>query len=129
MTKLCFLVVTAFLAVSLIASNCYGEGLSTLAAYGKVQEKMQKVLDSETKAFNAVKKGIENGSIKKGQAQDYIEKRYGKPVIAIPDKEYPEKWVYKPGYATWFDGIKIYLYFDQYQTLMGVKIINAGKKK
>ena len=101
--------------------NIYAEGLSTLAEVGKSQEAMQKALDKETKSFEAIKKAIEKDVIKNGVSQDVIKKRYGNPVVILPDKQYTERWVYKPGYASWFGGIKIYLFFNGGKKLVGIK--------
>jgi len=92
-----------------------------LAAVGKSQKAAEKVLAKETKAFEAVKNGLATGDIKEGQTQEEILKKYGEPVIAMPEENYTEKWIYKPGHATYFDNIKIYLFFDKDKKLIEVK--------
>jgi len=104
-----------------ITTSIYAEGLSTLANVGKSQDAMQRALNKETKSFEKIKKAIEKGTIKKGDRKDTIRKHYGEPVVILPDKQYAEKWVYKPGYASWFNGIKIYLFFDSNNELEGIK--------
>ena len=112
-----------------ITVSVYAEGLSTLIEVGKSQNAMQKTLDKETKSFEALKKAIQKGAIKKGESQDVIKKRYGEPVIILPDKQYAKKWVYKPGYATWFDGVRIYLFFDDDKKLKKIKSQSRNVKK
>lgn len=108
----------------LIASNSYADGLAALVEVSKGQQQMEKILNKETETYEVVKKALETGSIEKGQSQDLIRKRYGEPILIIPEKEGMKRWVYKPGYATHFDKIKIYLFFDEDKKLKEVKILN-----
>ena len=91
---------------------------------GRSQEKMQKILKEETKIFEKVKKAVEAGKIKKGQSRDLILKKYGEPVVIISKKNNIEKWVYKPGYASHFDNIKAYLFFNEKGELKEIKLLN-----
>ena len=103
---------TIICAILLLASNAYSKGgLSTLMAIGNNQKQMEKALKQETKIYEAIKKGIEKDKIVEGVTQDFILKKYGEPVVVITE-EGMAKWLYKPGYATHFDNIKIYLLFD-----------------
>lgn len=115
------IIVLFFIMLFSFTARIHAEGLSTLAEVGKDQAAMQKALDEETKSFRAIRKAIEKGTINKGESQDAIKRSYGEPVIILPDKKHDEKWIYKPGYASWFDGIKIYLYFDSDKKLEGIK--------
>lgn len=108
----------------LFAHNCYAGGLGALIEVGKSQKRMKKVLAEETKAFKAIKKSIAAGNIKEGQSQDSIQKRYGKPIVVISENGGIEKWAYKPGYASWFDNIKIYLIFDDSKKLKEIQVLN-----
>lgn len=110
--------------ISLSSRTSHAEGLSTLIEMGKSQKEMEKTANKETKRFQAVKKAVNNAKIKKGQSQDSIRKKFGEPVIIIAGKNSQEKWVYKPGYATFFDKNKIYLSFDADKKLSGIKVIN-----
>lgn len=116
-------IIIAFLFLSFTA-NCYAGGLSALIKLGKSQKEMQKTLNEETKTFKVVKNGIVAEKIKKGQSQDLIREQYGEPVVIISEKNDTEKWVYKPGYASHFDNIKIYLHFDGAKRLKEIKILN-----
>lgn len=113
--------------ISGFALISHAEGLDGLIQAGESQARIQKALDEETRTFESIKNAVETGEIKKGLSQKFILKRYGAPVITLPDKKYQEKWVYKPGYATWFDGVKIYLFFDSEENLQGIRILNASK--
>ena len=117
MKRILIIAIIVFFSVS-----CYADGLSTLMAAGKSQDEAELELQRETKAYNSVKSAIEKGQIKKGDSQKKVQARYGDPVIIVPDKDYAEKWVYKPGHATFFDSAKIYLIFDSEGSLAGIKI-------
>ena len=109
--------------IVLLTVNVYAEGLSTLMQLSKSQDAMERELENETNVFKAVKRAIENGSIAKGQSQRFIRERLKEPVVILPKDDGTEKWVYKPGYATFFDGIKIYLFFDSDKKLTGIKML------
>ena len=106
----------------LFSTSCYAEGLATLIAVGESQAAAEIEYRRETKSYNAVKKAIEKGRIKKGDTQKKIQALYGKPVIVVPGREYAEQWVYKPGHATFFNSAKIYLIFDSEGSLAGIRI-------
>ena len=92
----CIKKIVVIFFILLIASKCYAGKLGELwrlNELGRSQDAMQKVLDKETKAFRAIKKAIEKGSIEKGQSQRLIEGRYGSPVVILSGKHYTEKWV------------------------------------
>lgn len=110
----------------LYTSGAYGEGLPALIEVAESQKEMQKAVDGETESFLAVKRALETGNLQKGQSQHLIRAEYGAPVIILHDKSGLEKWVYKPGYASYFGGIKIYLFFDN-KALTGIKMLNSGR--
>lgn len=107
--------------------SAHAEGLSTLSQVAKNQDSMLGETQKETKAFNAVKKGLENGTLTKGQTQDIIRSRFGEPVVTLTNSDGNEKWIYKPAHASYFNGIKIYLFFNTEKTLAGIKMLNSGK--
>lgn len=111
--------------VCFIAINSYADGLSTLSKVSSSMGKMQKVLDNETKTYKSVLRGIKRGRIKEGQSQDEVSKRYGEPVIVIPENNM-EKWVYKPAHASYFDNIKVYLFFDPDKKLAKIETFGTG---
>ena len=113
---------TIICAILLLTSNAYAKGgLLTLMAIGNNQKQMEKALKQETRIYEDVKEGVEDGKITEGVSQNYIIKKYGEPVVIITE-EGMEKWLYKPGYATHFDNIKIYLLFDADGILQQIEI-------
>ncbi len=125
-TKRCAITCVILVFVCCVFSFSASAGpLFELMAVGESQKAMEKELAKETKAYKIIKKAIEKGQIKKGESADEIRRRYGAPVITLSDEQYAEKWVYKPGYASHFDGIKIYLFFDDDKTLKGVRVMSG----
>ncbi|NQU95789.1 MAG: hypothetical protein HQ549_06175 [Candidatus Omnitrophica bacterium] len=125
--KIAIICITLVFACCAFSSSASAGPLFELMAVGESQKEMEKELDKETKAYKAIKRAIENGHIKKGESADKIRKRYGAPVITLSDRQYAEKWVYKPGYASYFDGIKIYLFFDDDKALKGVRVMSGAR--
>ncbi len=103
-----------FAILFVFISNCYAGGqISALMQIGRSMDEMQKIYDKETKAFEAVKEAVYSGAIKKGQSKEEIKNRYGEPIVIVQDvKTKREKWVYKPETSTYFEGTKIYLFFN-----------------
>jgi hypothetical protein len=98
------------------------EGIDSLVEVGKSMADINAAMDRETKAFEIVKAAIDRGDIKKGLSKAEIRKQYGEPVIANDDfATKREKWVYKPAGSTFFEGIRIYLFFDDKGILDEVK--------
>ena len=63
--------------------DCCAEGLGTLIELGKSQAEMQKQWAQETKTFEAVKRAIETGAIKKGMDKAIVLAKYGEPVVMV----------------------------------------------
>ncbi|MDD5681136.1 MAG: hypothetical protein PHI59_07835, partial [Candidatus Omnitrophica bacterium] len=85
------------------AFNCCAEGLGTLIELGRSQAEMQKQYAQETKAFEAVKRAIEAGAIKKGMDKASIIAKYGEPVVVVDDLDGKRKdWIYKPAESSFF---------------------------
>ena len=124
--KIAIICVTLVFVCCAFSSSASAGPLFELMAVGESQKEMEKELAKETKAYKAIKKAIERGRIKKGESADEIIKMYGAPVVTLSDDQYAEKWVYKPGYASYFDGVKIYLFFDDDETLKGIKVMSGG---
>jgi hypothetical protein len=96
-----------------VASAVYAEGLGTLIEVAKSQKEMQRSYDEETKVFERVQSAVERGEIKKGDSKDDILRKYGEPVVILQDKEKGgEKWVYKPASSTFFEGVRVKIFFD-----------------
>lgn len=107
------------------AVSCYADGLGTLIQVGKSMDDAERKFAEETAVFEKVKAGVEGDAIKKGLPQSAIIKQYGYPQVAIQDaKSKREKWVYKPGSSTYFEGIKIYLFFDSEGLLDETQVVN-----
>ena len=94
------------------AFNCCAEGLGTLIELGKSQAEMQKQYARETKAFEAVKRAIEAGMVKKGMNKAMVLAKYGEPVVMVDDLDGKrEDWIYKPAESSFFKGIRATLFF------------------
>ena len=113
------------LMVLIFTSNSYAGTLFRLIGIGQNQNDMDMILKEETKTYEAVKKAIKTGRIKKGLSQDLIQKRYGNPVLIMSESNNSEKWVYKPSYVSFFDNIKIYLFFNTSEKLTKITILGA----
>ncbi len=94
------------------AFNCCAEGLGTLIELGKSQAEMQKQYAQETKTFEAVKRAIEAGMVKKGMNKASVLAKYGEPVVIVDDPAGKrEDWIYKPAESSFFKGIRATLFF------------------
>lgn len=92
--------------------NCCAEGLGTLIELGRSQAEMQKQYTQETKAFEAVKRAIEAGVVKKGMDKTVVLAKYGKPIVVVDDLDGKrEDWIYKPAESSFFKGIRATLFF------------------
>lgn len=123
--------VSMFLVLFLFCSSfSYAEGLDTLIAVARSQGDIQKAYKEETETFNDVKRGIDRGSIKKGQPKEDIRKNYGEPVVSTQDfTTKMEKWIYKPAASTYSEGIRIYLFFDKDGNLGEILVEGQEKAK
>ena len=107
------LIITCFM-LSTITFDCLAEGLDNLIEFGRSQAEIQRQYADETRAFEKVKKSIEGGAIKKGQAKSEIKEKYGEPVVNLKDSDGKhEKWVYRPENSTSFKGISAVLIFNK----------------
>lgn len=111
------------------SSLAYAEsGLSSLIEVGKSQKEIASALDQETKNFEKVRSDVVNGSLNKGIFRDDVKRKYGEPVIKFDkDRDNPETWIYKPANVSFFDGVKIYLKFDDKGILSEIKVSEAKK--
>ena len=104
-----------FLSLSFIllvyAFDCWA-GLDTLMEVAKSQAEMQKQYAQETKAFEAVKRAIVAGAVKKGMDRAFALAKYGEPVVIVDDPDGKrEDWIYKPAESSFFKGIRATLFF------------------
>jgi len=110
------------------ASSCvYADALGTLIDVGKSQKAMGETLNKETKAYEAVKRAVETGRLQKGQTAKEVRSAYGNPVVSSEESGGASRWVYKPGYASHFDGIKINLLFDKDKKLAKIEVLNRSQ--
>lgn len=117
-------ILSIFLSLFLLSTTAHAVGMGQLMELARAQKDAQKAYDDETKAFEKVKSAIDKGSIKKGDPKKSIGGRYGEPVVSIIDANTKrEKWVYKPAKSSFFEGTKVYLYFDKADLLDEIKIV------
>jgi hypothetical protein len=122
MNKNLFITVVILMALS---SRCDAEGLGTLMQVGKSMDDAERALSAETAQFEKVETGFDSGAIKKGMAQGEVIKIYGYPQVAFKDSlTKRDKWVYKPGSSNYFEGAKIYIFFDDKGLLDEAQKIN-----
>lgn len=115
-----------FLSLSFILMvytfDCWA-GLDTLIELGRSQAEIQKQYAQETKAFEAMKKAIEAGAVKKNMDKASVIAKYGEPVVKVSDPDGKrEDWIYKPAEASFFKGIRATLFFTAEGVLDEAKI-------
>lgn len=94
-------------------------GLGRMMAIAKNEGDLAQALNRETANYRKVKKAVDHDKLKKGQFASKIKDKYGEPVIILSEeKGNLEKWVYKPGRASFFDEKKVYLIFDSDERLV-----------
>ena len=71
---------------------------------------MDKVLDTETRNYNKCKEFITGNKIVAGLLKEDVKRYCGDPVARVDDGK---RWVYKPSDSSFFEGEKIYLFFDE----------------
>ncbi|MCX5665892.1 MAG: hypothetical protein NT036_02445 [Candidatus Omnitrophica bacterium] len=105
------------------ASNCCAEGLGTLIELGRSQAEMHKQYAQETRSFEAVKRAIETGAIKKGMDKASILSKYGEPVVIVDDLDGKRvDWIYKPAESSFFEGVRATLFFTSEGVLDEAKL-------
>jgi len=116
------IIIACVISLSL-AFNCHAEGLGTLIELGRSQAEMQKQYAQETKAFEAVKKAIDAGAVKKGADKSSIRAKYGEPVAIVDDLDGKrEDWIYKPAGSSFFKGTRATLIFTAEGALDEAKV-------
>jgi hypothetical protein len=114
------------IAISIVAVSCaanlQAEGIGTLVEAGKSMDSAKRELSEETASYERVRSAIESGALQIGQSARGIEAQYGKPVVRNEDfSTKGERWVYKPARSSFFEGARIYLYFDGKGSLAEIK--------
>ena len=90
------------------------EGLNTLIEISKDQADIQKGYDEETRNYEGIKRGVDSGSVVKGQDKKAISDKFGAPVVVVGEYGTDrEKWIYKPASSSFFSGPRISLFFTK----------------
>ena len=104
--------------------------LDHLMQISKARGDMEEELKEETESYSNVKKAIDQEKIKEGQSAQVIAKQFGAPSIKLVENDKIHKrWVYKKGGTSYFEGEKIYLFFDENNKLVGWENIPAKVKE
>lgn len=106
--------ITLILSIILFSGEgvVHAEGLSTLIEVSKDQADIQKEYSEETKSYENVKRGVDSGSLAKGQDRKVISAKFGTPVVVVGEYGTDrEKWIYKPASSSFFSGPRISLFF------------------
>ncbi|MFH1338665.1 MAG: hypothetical protein ABIH40_02315 [Candidatus Omnitrophota bacterium] len=86
--------------------------VNTLIELSRNEKLKAREIKQETENFYNVKRYITEGKIQKGITKEAASGKFGEPA-AILSRNGSQEWVYKPGRASWFEGEKIYLYFNE----------------
>lgn len=92
--------------------------LGIMMELSRTRDDMVRQFNEETSSYEDVKSALISGRIERGQKAEEIASEYGEPVIVTTRSDI-DAWVYKPGEKSFFDGVKIYLYFDADGKLLG----------
>ena len=118
-------VVLAVFVACTYSAVSYADGIGSLAEVGKSMDAAKKELDQETANYNKVNGAIESGALQKGLSRQAVLSQYGEPVVMNEDLSTKrERWVYKPASSSFFEGERIYLFFNVSGTLDEVKIVS-----
>jgi hypothetical protein len=121
---------TAFFLAFSSSGLTFAGGLDTLIEVARNQGEIAKSNKEETDNYGRVKRAIANGSLAKGTPKTQVRKLYGSPVVEFKDDNIgKEKWVYKDAGSSFFDGMKIYLIFDDAGNLEETKVFEKKKEK
>lgn len=88
------------------------DDINKMMALKRSDDMKQYVLNQETASFEKVKKYMDSGKMEKGMGMQSVLKEFGEPLLIYYESP-GAKWVYKPASASWFEGEKIYLFFDE----------------
>lgn len=97
----------------MMSSSVDADGINTLITAGKSMDSARRELSAETAAFERVKSAVYSGAIRKGLSAQSVASQYGEPVVKNEDfSTKRERWVYKPAGSSFFEGARIYIYFN-----------------
>ena len=95
-------------------------GLKSLMTFAKDRGSMVQEYKEETENYRKVRTALDRGMLKHGESASRIKRKYGEPVIMLPEENGKfVKWIYKPGDKTFFSERKVYLIFDENDKLLG----------
>ncbi|MDP8299022.1 MAG: hypothetical protein P9L88_03885 [Candidatus Tantalella remota] len=104
-------------------------GLKSLIMLSKDRGDMVQSYKKETERHRKLKKAIDHHELKVGEHASKILKKYGPPVITYKEEGGTrEKWAYKPGKETFLNTEKVYLIFDENETLLEWDVIPLKEK-
>ncbi|MFH1578155.1 MAG: hypothetical protein ABIC18_03685 [Candidatus Omnitrophota bacterium] len=119
-----FLIAASMLILGCINPNSNTRSLILLSQLAKDAKCKQMILKQETESFQKAKTYLTENKIRKGFSVESAVKEFGNPVLIVQgEKEI--RWVYKPSDVNWIGGEKIYLFFDQANSLIDWKCINC----
>jgi hypothetical protein len=122
--KISFAIFTFVFMAGCLMRIAGAEGIGTLVEAGKNMDSAKRELAAETASFEGLKAAIDNGSARRGISREAISGQFGKPVIMNEDPVTKrERWVYKPAGSSFFEGARIYLYFDSDGNLDEIKTL------
>ena len=124
------------LVLSIVLSGCsilgHLDELLTLKGVGDEQAAMDKEVQRQNKKFALLVDATQKESfLKDYPTQDQIKRRFGEPIFSRPqikDGKDLELWLYRKA-TQYFDGDKIYLYFDGTGQLVSWEYVEAPPKK
>ena len=124
MKKAAFIAAAVFIIT--FPAICTADGIGSLIEVGKGMDAAKKDLAEETARFNSVKSAVETGALQKGISRQAVLSQYGEPVVMNEDfATNRERWVYKPASSSFFEGERIYLFFDASGALNEIKIMRC----
>jgi len=93
-----------------VDSSVFAAGqLRKLKGIADDMKSMDRVSDTETRNYDKCKEFITGNKIVAGLLKEDVKRYCGDPVSRVDDGK---RWVYKPSDSSFFEGEKIYLFFD-----------------
>lgn len=101
-----------FIFLSVFFYGCASlKKLQPLIDLGKNEKLKQEAYQEQSASFRRIKDYIDSDKIKEISSKEQALSTFGEPVITYFNGN-QEKWVYKDSGSSWFEGGKIYLFFD-----------------
>ncbi|MBU2102145.1 MAG: hypothetical protein ABH865_00780 [Candidatus Omnitrophota bacterium] len=106
-------------------SGCGGR-IGALLDLGANEKLKRKTVREETESYEAIKKALLQGSLKKDMTHAEVLRRYGRPVLTYPERDGSTRLVYKATASDWIKGEKIYLFFEPRNTFVRAECVNCS---